>query len=214
MKFSQILIGTLLCAAGAGLATSCESGEKRLANHLTGVWAGTPETITDGQAVTATITDTYYFAPDSTAISDGKFPLGPLYISAVISMNTQVVAEGSAIEPLSLTASAMASASGTWTVVDDDEISLSIDPSSVAVSVDPDQLATNGNILGQSSGAEIDSMRPSVARNLEASLRNALAHRYGGMRLMDDVKIKGTLLKYESGHEDFVLTRQGENLGK
>lgn len=30
------------------------------------------------------------------------------------------------------------------------------------------------------------------------------------MRHMDDVKVKGALLKYEYNHEDFVLTKQTE----
>lgn len=214
MKISSILTGAVLCLGAVIATTSCESSEKRLVGQLAGTWAGTPETVTDGQALTATVTDTYFFAPDSALISDGKFPVGPLYITAAISMNSQIVAEGESVEPLSLTASAVANVRGTWSAIDHDEISLSIDPQTLTVIVDPDQLMVTSQSLTSMPQPEIEKMRPQVAKGLEQALRTALAHRYGSMKLMDDVKIKGTLLKYESGHEDFVLTRQGEKLGE
>ena len=174
MKISSILTGAVLCLGAVIATTSCESSEKRLAGQLAGTWAGTPETVTDGQALTATVTDTYFFAP----------------------------------------ASAVANVRGTWSAIDHDEISLSIDPQTLTVIVDPDQLMVTSQSLTSMPQPEIEKMRPQVAKGLEQALRTALAHRYGSMKLMDDVKIKGTLLKYESGHEDFVLTRQGEKLGE
>lgn len=214
MKIYNILAAALICVGSMTAMTSCESGEKRLAGQLAGTWAGTPETVSDGQGITATVTDTYFFAPDSAQLSDGKFPIGPLFISAAISMNTQIVAEGESVEPLSLTASAVANVRGTWSAIDDDEISLSVDPQTLTVIVDPDQLMVTSQSLGTAPEPTIEAMRPAMAEKLQQSLKAALTHRYAGMKLMDDVKIKGTLLKYESGHEDFVLTRQGEKLGE
>ena len=36
----------------------------------------------------------------------------------------------------------------------------------------------------------------------------ALANRYSAVRRLDDVKIKGPLMKFEIGHTDYVFTRQ------
>ena len=190
--------------------SSCESEEKRLASQMTGIWAGTPEQVTDNAAVTASITESYYFKPDTAYISNGKFPVGPLTIEAVMTMSTQVVAEGDGTMPVGLTASAIAQASGTWNVIDDDEVSLSIDPQTITVKVDPSSVSTS--IDGTTPASEF-TLPPEMVTRLEESLKSALAIRYGGMKLMEDVKVKGTLLKYEMSHMDYVLTRQTEKLG-
>lgn len=215
MKIHFIMAAALIGSMFMATLPSCGREEKRLAREVAGVWAGTPETFTDSQAVTVTVTDTYTFGTDTATISDGKFPVGPLAVTAVISMDTQVMPEGDDVtEPLALSAAAMASARGTYSVVDDDEITLSIDPASISVNVDPEQVVTVGSPLtAASTDARINSMRPAIAANLQARLRDALARRYGGMTLMEDVKIKGNLLKYEMGHEDFTLTRQEIGLG-
>lgn len=186
--------------------TSCGSEEKRLASDMTGIWTASPETFAGNQAVTATITDTYCFSPDSAMVSD-KFPIGPMEVSAEIQMNTQVLASGDGQEPLSLSASALATVLGTWMVTDDDEVQLSFDPTTITVSVDPDQIVTTGALIGGSETTSIDSMKPQVAANLEQNLRASLATRYTGVRMLDDVKVKGNTLKYEVGHRDFVMTR-------
>ena len=54
----------------------------------------------------------------------------------------------------------------------------------------------------------MDSSSTELCANIEHSDKQSLTARYAAMRHMDDVKIKGPLLKYESGHEDFVLTKQ------
>lgn len=208
MKTTRLLLGLLLLGGTAVSITSCESEEKKLASEMTGIWTASPETFTDSQAVTATITDTYCFSPDSATLSGKKFPIGPVEVSAQIQMNTQVLASGDAQEPLSLSAAAIANVRGTWTVTDDDEVSLAFDPQSITVTVDPDQVATTGDIMGGQPTVAIDSMRPRVAANLEKNLRIALQTRYTGTRIMEDVKVKGNMLKYEAGDRDFVLTRQ------
>ncbi|MCM1522565.1 MAG: hypothetical protein NC039_07940 [Muribaculaceae bacterium] len=210
MKLTKILCGAVILTGFTAMMSSCESEEKRLAREVTGVWSGTPEEVTDNAAVTATISETYYFAPDSAFISNGKFPIGPLTIESMMSMSTQVVAEGDGVMPIGLTASAIASARGTWTVVDDEEISISIDPSTISVSVDPSTMTTSPD--GNASAAPA-TMPDEMKTRLEQSLTRALATRYGGMKLLEDVKVKGTLMKYEIGHMDYVLTRRSEKLG-
>ena len=77
------------------------------------------------------------------------------------------------------------------------------------VEVDPDGVVTNNSPIAIASPA-VDSIRPQLCKTLEHSIRVALTARYAAMRHMDDVKVKGALLKYEFNHEDFVLTKQNE----
>lgn len=212
MKFRNLVGGSLIVMALLGATTSCKSGEQKLAENLAGVWAGTPENFTDNQAVTASVTDTYYFQADTTASQ--RHPSGPVTIQGMITVSTQIVAEGEEIEPLSITAAAVASIEGYWTVVDDDEVALSLDTSTLKVNVDPEQLIANGSLIVSGESPRIESVRPAVAANIERSLRVALSERYAGVNIMDDIKIKGSLLKYEFGHKDYVLTRQTEKLSK
>lgn len=134
---------------------------------------------------------------------------GTVTVTGMVNTTTQIVGDSALIEPLGLSASARTSISGTWTVIDDDEIALSFDPQSLVVEVDPDAVVANNNPIALSSPA-VDSIRPDLCKTIEHGIRVALTARYASMRHMDDVKIKGALLKYEYDNEDFVLTKQTE----
>ena len=57
-------------------------------------------------------------------------------------------------------------------------------------------------------GPHVDSIKPSVASAIGQSLKMALVNRYSAIRKLDDVKIKGPLMKFEIGDTDYVFTRQ------
>ncbi|MCM1075895.1 MAG: hypothetical protein NC411_00870 [Bacteroides sp.] len=200
----RLIISTCVFAALA--FTSCDENA-RLANEMQGSWTGTPENITDNSVVTATILETLDFTQSDIAVPKGSKG-GELMIAGMISASTQVLSEGAMIEPLTLTASAKSTISGTWTVIDDDEIAVALDPATLAVEVDPKTVVMEGNPL-TGSAPRIDSIRPSVASTIEASMQRVLMTRYASFRHLDDVKVKGTLLKFELGKMDCVFTRQG-----
>lgn len=56
---------------------------------------------------------------------------------------------------------------------------------------------------------QIDSLKPSVSQSVSGAMKRALAMRYASIRHLDDVKVKGPLLKFEIGKMDCVFTRQG-----
>lgn len=203
--FSLVPLFEML-AIGA-VVVSCSNSEARFAKEIPGIWQGTPETFSDNSAVTATIIDTYEFSP--AAMTANETLSGPITVTGMVNTTTQIVGDSALIEPLSLSASARTTISGTWTVIDDDEIALSFDTQSLVVEVDPDGVVANNSPISISSPA-VDSIRPQLCKTLEHSIRVALTARYAAMRHMDDVKVKGALLKYESDHEDFVLTKQNE----
>lgn len=199
---------TSACLFAALALVSCNDNA-RLASEVQGAWTDTPENFTDNSVVTATILETFDFVSDGTVIAKGSHG-GSVVIAGMITASTQVVADAGLVEPLSLTATAKSTISGTWTVIDDDEIALSLNLQSLAVDVDPSTLVVEGNVLTGNDTPKIDSIRPSVAATIGASMKRALENRYASFRHLDDVKVKGPLLKFEIGKMDCVFTRQGE----
>ncbi len=189
----------------SAVVVSCSNSEARFAKEIPGVWQGTPEMFVDNSASTATIIDTFDFAP--VVETPNSTLTGNVTVTGMVSTTTQLVGDSAFIEPLTLTVSAHTTISGTWTVTDDDEITLALDPSSLTVDVDPDAVLANDSSLPLGSPA-IDSIKPAACKNIEQSIRAALTARYTSMRKFDDVKVKGQLLKYEFNNQDFTLTRQ------
>lgn len=207
MKSLLSLVPLFELLAISAVVVSCSNSEARFAKEVPGIWQGTPEMFSDNSAVTATIIDTYEFSPAEMTANETLS--GSVTVTGMVNTTTQIVGDSALIEPLSLSASARTTISGTWTVIDDDEISLSFDTQSLMVDVDPNGVVANNAPLSIGTPA-IDSITPKLCKTLEHSIRMALTARYAALRHMDDVKIKGALLKYEINHEDFVLTRQSE----
>ncbi len=197
---------TSLCLFAALGLVSCDENA-RLAKSIQGSWSGTPENFTDNSVVTATILETIDFADMPDAVAPGSNG-GEVVIAGMISATTQVVASGDMAEPLTLTATAKSTVSGTWTVIDDDEVALALDPTTLSVEVDPKTVVIEGNVLS-GTVPQMDSIRPSVASSISSSMQRALSTRYASFRHLDDVKVKGPLLKFEIGKIDYVFTRQG-----
>lgn len=201
--FTLVPLAELL--AVVALLYGCSNLNARLAKEVTGVWLSTPEAFSDNSALSASIVDTYEFGQAGMTATETL--TGPLTISGMVNVNTQVVSDTTGVQPTALSASARTSVSGTWTVIDDDEIAISIDLATLSVNVDPDAVAASVSAIG-AVAPQIDSIRPAIAASIEASIKQALTLRYGSLTHMDDVSVKGNLLKYEIGHSDFVLTRQ------
>ncbi|MDE5725124.1 MAG: hypothetical protein K2L91_01015 [Duncaniella sp.] len=198
-----------LCIFGAAiscglLTTSCDNNA-RLAGQLTGVWAGTPESFTDRSAITASIIDTFDFQPD-TCVGRGCHA-GPLLITGMVTTSTQVVGDNSLIEPINISTAAHTTISGSWTVIDDDELLIRLNPATLKVSIDPRDVAVNTNPYNPEA-VKTDSLAPALSASIEAGLRHALLSRYASMTHFDDVEIKGQLMKYELNDIDHTLTRQ------
>lgn len=168
---------------------------------------GTPENISDNTAVTATILETLDITADDSAVAKGSHG-GVITISGMLSATTQFV--GDDVEPLSLTASAKSLISGTWTAIDDDEVAVILDLSTLTVNVDPDAVSINNSILNGKAAPQLETMKPAVAATVAESMKRALSTRYTTIRRLDDVKVKGPLMKFEIGKTDYVFTRQGK----
>lgn len=197
----------MILAVGAMLG-SCD-GNERLAGELQGTWTGTPEKFNETQALSATIIESYTFMRDSA--SNAKHPGGALNVTGLVSSMSQLPANGLELEmPITLSSSATVSVAGTWSVVDDDEVAVVMDAQSLQVRVDPDAVVVSENVLTDKGTPDLATLKKQFSENVAARLRQEMATRYGGLRHLDDVKVKdGTMLKFEIGKTDYVFTRQG-----
>ncbi|MBD5333744.1 MAG: hypothetical protein HDR97_08420 [Bacteroides sp.] len=191
--------------AVVALLYGCSNLNARLAKEVNGVWQSTPEAFNDNMAISGSIVDTYEFGQAGLTATESI--TGPLTISGMVNVTTQVVSDSVGVQPTGLSASAHTTVSGTWTVIDEDEISISLDLNSLSVVVDPEAVTVNMNTFGASE-PQLDSIRPAMVASIEAGIKQALTQRYGAINHFEDVKVKGNLLKYEINDEDFALTRQ------
>lgn len=189
--------------------SSCDENA-RLAKELHGTWAGTPENVTDNTAITATLIETYSFTDAAQTMSKGAYG-GDISITGMISCSTQILADSTIIEPVTLTASAVSTINGTWTVIDDDEIAVSLNPQTLVVTMDPDTVSVANNVVTNNDNPSIEKLRPGITVTLRDGIKHTLSMRYASIRQLDDIKIKGPLLKFEIGKNDYVFTRQGES---
>lgn len=183
--------------------TSCDE-TARLAKDIQGSWCGTPERMSDDMSGTTEIVETFNFVRDTD--KNG----GPIIISAMISASGPLQPTDQIVQPYALTASAEASAQGTWTAIDDDELSVVIDPQSIEIKIDPSDIAFDTNLLTGQETPAIDSIRPLAASALKARLKREVMTRFLEMKHLDDVKVKKNLLRYEIGKDDFTMSRLGD----
>lgn len=197
----KIIYG-LVAMAAIGFQ-SCDD-TARLIKDVTGTWSGAPEKLVDNSASSATIIDTYTF----TAIPDTKG--GNVTITSLISVTGQIDGAQAIVQPFSLSASGTASIQGTWTAIDDDEIALSLEPKTLDVNIDPQAVVLSSSLLSGNTSAAVDSMKPALVQTIKAQVQQAVTARYLSMKHLDDIDVKGAILKYEIGKHHYTMSRQGQ----
>lgn len=197
----KFLLG-LLAVSALGLQ-SCDDSAK-LAENIEGTWSGAPEHLIDTSASSASIIDTYTFThtPDTKG--------GNITITSVISVTGQIDGSQAIVQPFSLSASGTASVQGTWEAIDDDEIAVAIDPKTLNVAIDPDAVVLSSSMLTGNTSAAVDSMKPALVNTIKAQVQQAVGNRYLSLKRLDDVEVKGPMLKYEIGKQHYTMSRQGQ----
>lgn len=193
-----------LLTIGLTLA-SCDS-KSSLAKEMSGSWSGAPERIESTQtAANITCTDTYDFT-EETGIAGGN-----VTIAGMLSVSAPMLSGGET-GGYSISAAANTTISGTWTVTDDDEVEMILDPRSLTVNIDPDALELKTDSLG-AQAPQVDSIAPGLSDQLRQLLTGVMEEHYLSQRHLDDVKVKDNVLKFElevpkAKDKKFVLTRQ------
>lgn len=191
-------------AAIAAVALSSCNGAGTLAREVEGTWSGVPVKFVDESASSAVIIENLIFTTDSTGMG------GSLIISGLISTTAQVQGTQAIVQPFSLSASAKSMATATWRAVDEDEIDVTVDAGSVSVTVDPQAIELTSNVMTGATAPEQTALKPQLAASMKSQLTNALVVRYAAMNKLDDVKVKGNVMKYEVADVDYTFSRQGQ----
>lgn len=110
--------------------------------------------------------------------------------------------------PVKATVNGNVSASGTWTVKDGDEIVLNLDPSKTVVSVDTASMVLTYARLTDAPQDSLNTIRQRVAANLANVIQPMVAGKVQKMHKFDDVKITGTTMTLEAGHNNLTFTKQ------
>lgn len=112
---------------------------------------------------------------------------------------------------MTLTASAVSTINGTWTVIDDDEIALVLNPETLVVNMDPEAVTVANNVVTNNDNPSIEKLKSGMVTTLRDGIKHTLSMRYASIRQLDDIKIKGPLMKFEIGKNDYVFTKQDES---
>ncbi|MDE6581954.1 MAG: hypothetical protein K2K47_05455 [Duncaniella sp.] len=202
MKIRTILTGA---AVVLGLTmVSCESAT-RLAKDVDGTWTGGVERI-PGEALNSDVFSTYTFKYDA---GNDKSAGGDIVINATLSANySDNVVIGDVPSSVVMTVAGTSSVSGTWTAVDDDEIVITLNPSTLVVNLDPDAQTLTTTVPGMTSEG-IDTLKPHLLSMIKDRMAYDLRIKYSSPIRMDDVKVKdGKTLAYEVDDVDYTLTAE------
>ena len=196
------IIFNLLAFAAVTLGfCSCESPSK-LAGAIEGTWSGAPKTLSNQTDGIITGVDSYVFT--KTAPTEGV-----VVVSTMLSLNEALPGDSSIIQPISLTAAAKATAQGSWVATDDDEISLTIDPTTIEISIDPQAVVLETSLLNGEDEDVASTLKPDVVERVKKQIARIVTVKYLDLKHFDDIKIKDGRMKYEVGKEHFIMSRQG-----
>lgn len=195
-------IAILLCAAlvGGAAVTSCNS-RAQLSESLQGEWTGNPEKVLDSGAASASMVRMLEFVQGN---ADTE---GTITMTANITVDNTMPFNDSIQTPLTISASGVATITGTYQAKDDDEVVLMLDNTSFSVSVDPEGVQLNYNVLADSSASSVEKLKPAAVILATQQINRAAQNAFTNLHEIDDIHVKGTMMKCEINHQDLVFHR-------
>lgn len=183
------------------LAVSTVSSCSRVHN-VEGSWQASPARMQIPGASDATATVTLDFGPAENGA-------GAVTVSAVINVQQAVTPDAPAVEmPWMQTIAATASMTGRYMPKehDDDDILLSLDPSTLTVNVDPSGISYNEDMLSGMDSAAVDSLTSATVDHWRVLITNAIRGEFDRYTTIDDVKIHhGEIMSAEIDDHDVTL---------
>lgn len=199
MKHLNLILASGLAVAAAAF-TSCERHA-----DVAGSWTGMPGrslAVSGAIDVTSTISLDFARQPASKAKDSGL-----LTISAAIDANQPVT--GGTFENAAYEVSVAASASmtGTWAFIDDDDIAITLDPSSFTVKVDPDGITFAEDLVSGMQDPQLDSLSTATAARWQSVIAPAIKTEFLKYNKLDDIKIKNGIMTFEIADRDYTFRR-------
>jgi len=190
----KTILSFMLFAAAA--ITACGSKEK-LTDEIEGTWTSTPQRIEVTSQYEADVVKVYELLPDGQAV-----------ISAMISTEKPLPDTSTLVEPVSLNAAATATMSGTYTVVSDSEIRITLDPKSLKVNVDPKAVRFMYDRLTSQEAPEVTALSATYARQLTDELTPVISADFFGAATLSGIKINGDKMTCRIDGSSVTLYKQ------
>lgn len=183
--------------------TSCDS-RISLSKDIEGTWSSNAERIEHTDALNATASYLFQFTPD-----EGTDPLsGNFMLSALVEVTDMGAPSDLSEQAYSVSASAIASVEGTYSVSDDDEVKIAIAPLSYSVKVDPKAVILVNDIITDTDTSEVnDSISAVYAEHVKMQISQALKVKMTSLRKIDDIKVKDNRMKCEIDDCKLILSR-------
>lgn len=199
MKYLNLIFASGMAIAAVALA-SCDRYPE-----VAGSWTGMPDrSLSVAGAVDATSTVSLDFAREPSGKSKDS---GLMTVSAVIDANQPVSGLDGDVSAYEVSVAASASMSGTWTFVDDDDIIVSLDPSTFAINVDPDGVTFGENLASGLQQPQLDSLTTATAVRWKKALGPAVMTEMLKYNKIDDIKIKNGIMTFEVNDRDYTFRR-------
>lgn len=193
------IITVLLAIVGI---QSCVGSASKLAHEIEGKWTSRPENLNIPGATASQATFTYTFHRNA-GERGGIVELSALIDLALPAGNN----DGSGRRAISVSASAVAMATGTWHATTDNEIYLLIDPQSVRVDIDPTSVVAHSpEDAASSTGCSL----PAAAGMLQHEVAGAVERKVATMQHLNDIKLDndGRTLQWKANYTECTLRRQ------
>ena len=181
--------------------SSCD-GRQTLAKEINGSWSASPDRITETATMSTGVIRIINFVRTPSEAG------GDLIMSSLVSVSSQLPRTDSVAQPVSMTASGIASIRGTWAAQDDDEIIVVLDASTFNVEVDSSAVVLTSNYVFNESTSDLATLKPSAVEMVRNQITQAVRDDFFSIRKIDDIKIKDNMMSCEINDEDFTMRRQ------
>lgn len=198
MKFTASFFSIVAVLCAISVTVSCSQS-----NKLAGTWEGNPSRIIVTGADDATSTMALSFTP-----SQNSKKQGDVMLNATINLRQAVQPNTESMEtPWEVSVAATANIKGQY-VMDDDDILLSLDPSTMRINVDPDGVAYVNNAITGMEQPQLDSLTAATTQLWNMRLTAAMHNEFGRYTKLDDVEIhNNTIMSVEINDHDVTMRR-------
>lgn len=190
-------IGLAAVAAGSFFLVSCGESPSRLASDIEGTWSGVPEQFRRQLMIDGQFTPAYQFVRNSDSKTSGVVTQTSQV--AVILPFTTNATDSAGNTPVSVTASALATVTGVWSAVDDDDIMLSFDMNTLKIDVDPDAEYLYADPRLSTDIPRVQPIDGNVRSAVTALVKKGMTDVVGNIREIEDVKVKDGMMRCEIG---------------
>lgn len=188
-----------------GLACFSCNPESQLASDVTGAWNGNARHIDVPGSINTTAMDTYSFE------RDGDTAGGTVTVATLITSQTALPQTDTTEQQLTATVTGTVSMTGTWSVTDDDEIAITLNPNTTMTTVNPDGIVLNENILTQTDSASVQAFNATLIASVKPVMTAIGTKLLLEIDKLDDVKVHNQTMTFELHHRDVTLRQQGAN---